>query len=250
VSEDLRVTKQRRSYARRRLRASLWRFIRENKATVGALSAITVAMAVFARLAEPSGFMQGLMIGVTATVLAAFFLLVFLISTGSIFTLAGVWGESFTNEEIDKAIKRGQVWGSVSNIEIGGFDIDHLVVAPSGVFAVETKMHTANLTNARKHADLDQARDSARKATSVLRSKHIELRREVRAVLVVWGKASADIPDGGREVDGVQLLAGSDLATWLSRQSTGRLAQDTAEEMLTKVKAFRNSQVLRDPVLA
>lgn len=211
-------------------------------AAIAGITAITL-------FTQRSPFVQGLVIGVTATVLVGFFLLIFLISTGSMYALAGAWGESFTNDEIKTATKRGQIWGAVANIEIGGFDIDHLVIAPGGVFAIETKHHTAKINSSRKSADLDQARDAARKASLVLKSKPIDMQHEVTPVLVIWGKASADLKGGSRVVAGVRLLAGSDLPEWLSRQSTGRLAQDTAEEMLARVAAFRDSQVLRAPVL-
>jgi hypothetical protein len=248
-SDDYRMRS--RSYARRRLRAAWWKFLRDNPTIVAVLLGCVVALVALDFVLEPSPLIRGLLIGVTVTTLVGVVILIFLVCTGSIYTLAGAWGESLTRDEIKTAIKRGYVWGSVSNIELDGFDIDHLLVCPSGVIAIETKHHTTQPTSSRKTADLRQARDAARKAGLVLRSKNIDMPYEVRAVLVVWGRAAMqDLPGGGREIDGVRVVAGTDLLKWLADQNHGRVAQDHAEEVLTRLTAFRDTLEVRKPVLA
>jgi hypothetical protein len=213
---------------------------------VSAIAAVTTVCLVI----QPSRFMSGLTVGVVVTALSAAFLLFFLMTDGNVFTLAGAWAEDFSNDELRKAVKARSVWGAVANIELGGFDIDHLVVAPDGLFAIETKARSGKLDRKKLLDDIAQARRAAKKAESILRSQHVLMPREVQPVLVIWGKrATRDLPAAGRLVDDVPVVPVTHLAEWLITYRTGRLPQDHAEEMLTRLREFKASQVLRDPVL-
>lgn len=240
----------RRSYARRRLRKSFWAFVRETKQVVIVFTAAVLLVIGYTVLAEPSPFLRGLIIGVVATALLAAFLIMFLVTSGNALTLAGAWAEDFVNDEIKKARKRGHVWGAVPNIEVGGFDVDHLVIAPGGVFAVETKAHTRRITRATANADLEQAREAARKAGLILQSKHVNMAQPVTPVLAVWGrKATETVPAEGRTVDGVHVVPVPALADWFSAYRTGRLAEDNAATLLARLRDFRDRQHQREPSL-
>jgi hypothetical protein len=47
----------------------------------------------------------------------------------------------------------------------------------------------------------------------------------------------------------VHVVAIADLADWLARFNKGRVAQDNAEQMLQRLRRFRDTRELRDPVL-
>lgn len=240
----------RRSYARRRLRKSFRVFVRETKQVVFVFVAAVVLVVAYTVIAEPSAFMRGLTIGVVATALAAAFLIMFLVTSGNALTLAGAWAEDFVNEEIKKARKRGRVWGAVPNIEVGGFDVDHFVVAPGGIFAIETKAHARKISRATASADLEQARESARKASLILQSKHVDMAQPVTPVLAVWGRrATETVPPEGRIVDGVHVVPVPALADWFAAYSTGRVAEDNATTLLERLRAFRDGQHQREPSL-
>lgn len=242
---------RRRPYARRRLWRSFWVFLRDAKQVVAIFVGAEVFLIAGSLLTEPSRFLQGLLIGSGTVAIASAFGLVFLISSGSMLTLAGAWAEDFANDQIKRAVKRGHVWGGVANIEVGGFDVDHLVVAPGGVLAIETKAHSRGLDRSRAKADLAQARDAARKASSILRSKDIDMPQEVRPVLAIWGsRATATLPQGGRLVDGVHVVAVADLGDWLGSYATGKVGIDYASTLLDRLKRFRDRQELRQPDLA
>jgi hypothetical protein len=240
-----------RSYARRTLEASFRRFVRDNKKFSAVLVSVLALMVALVVATQHTGFGGGFVVGVAVAALGAVFLFAFLLSTGSIFSLVGVLGESFTKDDIKTALKRGEVWGAVHNIEIGAFDIDHLVVCPRGLFAIETKAHIAKVDAKRRRAAIEQAKHAARKAEQLMMSAHVKRPSVVSPVLVVWGKrANRDIPSDGREVDGVYVLAGPDLPAWLATQAAGPLAKGTAEELLRLVTAFKDTRALRTPVLA
>jgi hypothetical protein len=195
-----------------------------------------------------SPFVNGLVIGVIATALAASFVMFFLVLTGGALTVLGSWAEDVTNDAVKRAAKRGHVWGAVPNVEVGGFDIDHVVVAPGGVIAIETKAHVTGIDAGRARADVTQAREAARKATAILRSKDVAMPSDVVSVLAVWGsKATRTIPAEGRLVDGVHVIAVHDLADWLARFKVGRVAEDNAADLLERLRRFKDSQIRRPP---
>jgi hypothetical protein len=221
----------------------MWRYLAAMAMGFGLLAVIVV-------VTEPSRFVAGLIVGVTASVLVGFILLLFLMTNGNVFTLAGIWAEGFVRDEIKAAKKAGNIWGGIDNIEIGGFDIDHLVFAPGGVFAIETKSHGIAFNSARLQNDLQQARDAARKASLILRSKHVEMPEEVIPVLAIWGnRFTEDLPDGGQLRDGVQVLAVRDLSGWLSHYAQGQIAQDNANEAMWRLTEFKDTRVIRKPSL-
>jgi hypothetical protein len=212
-----------------------------------ALSGIIVWCLLF----EDSEFAQGLTIGVIGAVFVSTFVVFFLVVTGSALTLAGAWAEDFVSDELKKAVRRGHVWGFVNNIEFGASDIDHVIVAPGAVVAIETKAHVVKINRDRAQADLQQALRTAKKAASLLRSQDIEMPSEVVPVLAVWGKGVVDsLPVEGRVVSGVHVVHVSDLSHWLARFKTGRIAEDNAHQLLKRLRAFRDSRELRDPVLS
>jgi hypothetical protein len=241
----------RKSYARRRLRKAFGLFVREHL-EVAAIFAIGIAVVVAVSLiVEPSRFFQGFIIAAVATSFVAAYVLFFVMHDGNYLWLSGAWAEDIVNDEILRAIKRGHVWGALQNIEFGGFDIDHLVVAPGGVFAVETKSHSSKLDPVRARSDRKQTAFAAGKAESILRSVHVRMPQDVTPVLAISGRsAAADLPEEGRCVDGVHVVAVAHLGAWLAQHQTGRLAQDNAEEMLTRLMDFKNTQVLREPVVS
>jgi hypothetical protein len=74
---------------------------------------------------------------------------------------------------------------------------------------------------------------------------------EVLPVLALWGhrKVRESLPSDGRVVRDVHVVAIADLADWLARFNKGRVAQDNAEQMLQRLRRFRDTRELRDPVL-
>lgn len=229
----------RQSFVRRQLRANLRTFLALNRWPLLLLLGLLAGCAALTRPLGGSEYQQGLVDGLILMLGLSGVGLLFLMHTEGLQQLGGAWGEERTAEILKTARKRGHVWGWVDNIDLGGYDIDHIALAPGGVLALETKWKFRELGRGRwLNNDLHQAARNAEKARSVLRSKDIGTVYEVTPVLVVWGKGSHEIADEGEIVDGVHLVAGADLEQWLTQFGAGRLAQDNAQRDLRALQSF------------
>jgi len=84
--------------------------------------------------------------------------------------LSGVYGEDNTREVLRRARRKRHIWSWIDNLEIQSADVDHLVIAPAGIYAIDSKWHTTDLTSAVLHTDAAAARAAARRASLILRS--------------------------------------------------------------------------------
>ena len=162
----------------------------------------------------------------------------FLIHTGGLDQIVGALGEDRTRDELSKAARRSHVWGWVDNIELDQMDIDHLVVAPGVILAIETKWHVRDATDRALEWNAFQAHQSADKARSILRSKGVNYVHEVVPLVVVWGRGRLDVPDGGAVVDRVRVIRGDELLSRLAGLPTGDTTQDLAESLLRRLEVF------------
>jgi hypothetical protein len=161
----------------------------------------------------------------------------FLLSGDATYLIAGALGEAHTTEELEDARKAGSIWSYVANVEASGRDVDHVVLTPSGVLAVETKWRFRGATETWLRESAVKAESAARQARLVLKSKTIDVRTDVRPLVVVWGGARREIP-GHQVVGGVEVIRGDHLLTWLRGCATGMLAQDHAAALQAKLEVF------------
>jgi hypothetical protein len=99
------------------------------------------------------------------------------------------------------ALTKVRGWRVIENLPFDGVDVDHVVVTPSGVLAVETKYHGRTYPEAasrRMESDLAAATAAARKVRLFLRSRNVNAALDVKPVLAVWGPGSPDLPNGFR----------------------------------------------------
>jgi hypothetical protein len=228
--------RRRPSFARRRFRESLRAFLLRNWIRLSGVAVFFLAIGVVESVLL-DGYALGLLHGVLLVAGPAMVLLFFMAHTGAIWQFTGFVGEDNTRDELKKAVTRRYIWGWVDNIEVSDGDIDHLIIAPAGVFAVDSKWHARKLNSSLLAKDVRSATIAAAKARSVLRSLKRPL--DVHPVLVVWGAGEKDVPGGGGLIDGVDVVAGHDIAAWLQRYSTGPLGRDFAEGVLTELETFR-----------
>lgn len=183
------------------------------------------------------GYVLGLTQGTIFVLAPAMVLLLFMAQTGAIWQYAGYLGEDNTNDELKRAARKAIIWGFVENIELADGDIDHVVLAPSGAYALDSKWHARKIDGRTAQRDAASAEDGARKARSVLRS--LKLNMPVVPVVVVWGSGQHDVPSGGSPVNGVDLVAGKELVEWLARRSSGVLSGAEAKPILGQLRDFR-----------
>jgi hypothetical protein len=135
-------------------------------------------------------------------------------------SLAARYGR-FIEEMVGDGLRTAAgVWAVVSNVPFEHFDVDHLVIARRGVFAVEVKTiqgsRAAELDDLRDVPSmLAQAQRAAHDVRALLRSEKVH--RAVRPVLVLVGSAVPTLPPLGQACNGVIVVAWRDNAAWLHR---------------------------------
>ena len=164
------------------------------------------------------GFCSGAFVG-SATVAVVWLIHLF---SGSHNALFGTLSEQATAEVLQSRRMKRAGWRVVNGLGFAGHgDVDHSLVGPGGLFAVETKW-----TNQPWRLDpggqcepfnraLVQARLGARKIISVLRSHHVAGERTVCPVVVIWGPGTPTIAGGFIELDGVVVVEGGKLRKWI-----------------------------------
>src|SRR3954468_18558566 len=123
-----------------------------------------------------------------------------------------------------------------------GSTSDHVVLAPTGCFAVEVKGRFTQRRATTRVPDLatqiDQPRDAGRMLQSLLRTRGVDL--PVTPVLALAGPAAPHIPDG--QGDGnVLITTARNRRTWrhLLAQGGTELDPDTATRAAAELRAYR-----------
>lgn len=204
---------------RRRLRAEAWaavgRVRRELAVFLAAYLAAAVGIGASATLIGGSRFAPGFAIGLLVGLLP-FFGLTFLVATGISHRSMGADAEEWTATELAKLDTRR--WAVFHHIPVPHGDIDHVVVGPGRVYAVESKW------TARR--DLDrflrgagwQAQRQAKTMEKLLSDRGVP--RDVVPVLVVWGPGIATaFGEKPRMVGQTRAVAGAHAVDWLGRMN-------------------------------
>jgi hypothetical protein len=228
---------RRRSYARRKLRLQAIRFLRTRWRPILAFAGVCVIATVPVTLLL-RGYLLGVAHGAVATFFVAAVGLLFLVYTGATRELSGAYGEDNTREVLRRARRERYIWSSIDNVEIQSGDVDHLVIAPAGIYAIDSKWHATDLNGGILRTDIATARAAARRANLILRSMRLQA-LEAQPLVVVWGRGQGDLPEAGCVVDGVQILRGSGLRSWLAQRSGAVISHEQANEVITKLRQFK-----------
>lgn len=233
---------RRRSCAERQLRAEARRFFRSIRGLLllQVLPLTAGVCVVLALLPSPTwwtSFIQGAFL----TSMLAIVGFAFLLNGDGALLYAGALGEGHTNEQLDRAVKAGHIWSYAPNVEANRHDVDHLVLAPGGILALETKWRFRGADQAWLRKVAADAREAERRARLVLMSKGIEYRTEAIPAVVVWGGARRELPDM-QQVDGLAVVRGDMLLGWLAQFNHGYLSADLAEQLHTKLTTFIANQ--------
>jgi hypothetical protein len=224
------------SFPRWQFRQQLIRFLRRNWLMLLGFAAICTAGVVPLSFVL-SGYLLGFLHGALAVFIVSVVGLFFLVNTGASRQLSGAFGEDNTREALRAAQRRHQIWGWIDNLEVQGGDVDHLVLAPSGLHAIDSKWH-ANLDDSILQTDAAAAQRAARRARLILRSlRHPDL--EVQPVVVVWGHAQGALREHSRMIDDVEIISGRTLRRWLNQRPSGTVSKHRAEQILTALHEFK-----------
>jgi hypothetical protein len=133
-------------------------------------------------------------------------------------------------------------WLAVHDLPAGGRTIDHVVVTPLAVLAVETAWwdeaaedeHTR-----RRELAVRRARDNARAVKDLLAGRDLGFDLPVWPVVLTWGPGAEDSQAGL-----VDVVSGADAGAWAMAYSSGAIAPAVAERVhagLLRVRARRDA---------
>lgn len=127
-------------------------------------------------------------------------------------------------------------WRAVHNIATQGGDIDHVVITPAGVLAVETKFHRY-VDQQRRDRDLAEARRAKTRTEALLRSERVPVMPAITPVLIVWGKGRPIWSEGYRVIDDVCVVDGDHPALWTHLFAAPLLTVEMREEVFSALSA-------------
>lgn len=241
-------------YSRRVLRQRLRRWLRSHLGLVTGVvtlwAVLTAVGTVSVVVLMPSAPVMGWIVGAfQAGMVAALWHLLhslFLAYDGeAIWHLRGAWGEENTRSELQRAKRKRLIWGWVDSITLQQGDLDHLVVTRrGGLVAVDSKWRY----DTRDKADMAVAANKARLraegvARTILASGRGSHRARVNAVavtpvVVLWGKAQHDVPDGAN-VAGIEFVGGRRFLRWLENLEADVIDRHAATDVLKRLEQYR-----------
>jgi hypothetical protein len=152
-----------------------------------------------------------------------------------------------------EALSSVRGWSVTNGLRFHDGDLDHLVVTPAGVLAVETKHHFRQHDERRRTAqgwsDVAAATRAARKARLLLLSLHAAARNApVRAVLMIWGSGAPELPDGFKRVQygdyaEVFVVDGNHPSLWSQLFNAPLLTPIAQDELRDALASFQQEQV-------
>jgi hypothetical protein len=222
------------------LHRNRWRLF----AMVAGYAALSAAIGFFV----PEGWWSGTYWG--AAIVGLLWAISWFVSLdGSFFVRAGSWAEEWTSEALRKKTSGFTV---IDDFPLNGRNLDHVLVGPGGVFAVETKWKSKwrDRQHELKSLELErrQAAYQAEKLQEILEGIGHSVR--VRPMLVVWGPGIAtDETFVGFSQVGV--LVGDRWKDWPARAlARDDLSLDEAEMIAKILSRFAEKHWVPEPSIA
>ena len=220
--------------ARRVARDLRWSLIKKNRRLVLSILAVAlvIAAAVLALVGQTVGETAGAFVaGILLTGIGWFMWELIESQSGARTYASGALGEDLTADVLKK-VKGHQL---VHGLKFHGFDVDHVMVGPSGVWAVETKWTSRNLDlsmggkERRVIRDIGNAQRGAGQISRFLRLAH-RIDSQVLPLLVVWGSGVRDVEAGGMELNGVIVVVGRQAKKWRANTFSAHRLEKAQQE--------------------
>jgi hypothetical protein len=243
-------------YSRRALRALFRRWAANNRRVLWSISAVAAALVVVETVIFTTfwhlpgrAYLLGVMHTAIVAAIAHLINTMFLTNNReAIWHLRGAWGEENTRDELQRAKRKGLVWGSIDSVNLGTGDIDHLVVTrDGGLIVLDSKWRTESVTDPSdmvRSAEKVKMRAEAL-ARTLLRSERGSHRAAVNAVpvtpaVVLWGPSQQDLPDNATSRD-ISFVGGRRLLEWIAQRQGDPVDKAAAADLLRQLKEFRAS---------
>jgi hypothetical protein len=199
--------------------------------------AIWLAASIALALAPTFVAFRGFALGFLTAAMVAIVVWLLFVSSGSYASYLGKLGEEATAEAVCGASRRRQGWRLVNGLPFDGLgDVDHVLIGPGGVFAIESKFTTSPCQVADGWVDgiygrepIAQARRGAEKVQRMLRHGRQRFDVTVHPVVVIWGPGRVRIDHGWEVVGDVMLCDGPKSDLWLQELDEDSLDQGVVD---------------------
>ena len=219
---------------RRRVREHQWRELRDRgpkawlavasypavlAAAMGAMALVSLLGGRWPPAAAESAFQRGVILG-AAVIGAAWWIreITQALAAGAERDRKGAFGEEYTASALRPLRRHG--WHAVHDIEYrGDGNVDHLLVGPGGVLAIDSKYTTERLSVTPKAISgsrrnyIGQAKYAARLAERALAELGLE-HLTVEPALVFWGPGAPAIEGGSVTIQGTLVIEGLRATAW------------------------------------
>jgi hypothetical protein len=225
-------------WAARQARKERAAFVLRNRWVLLGYCAFYLAMATALLVAQPTDFRRGFTLGGLAVGLPWSLWLLVHLSDGQYFRHRGAEGERDTSDELRKLRSSG--WHVIDDVRFERWNVDHVLVGPAGVFAIETKW-TSTPEQARRrrgrHTEyVRQARSGAREIRLVLKSK-LHRTYDVRPAVAVWGPGRPRLAHPA-SIDEVLLIDGPELRRHFAELDEHCLDDDEIDDIVRALEEF------------
>lgn len=195
---------------RRQTRHDQWREIRQVWWRLLVLVIAWVPATIGLVWIQRTDFLRGLVVGAMAM---GYVLMVyaFLAAGRTVHFGMGAEAERWTTDALRKL---GSPWRVIDDVSFSKGNVDHVLIGPSSVYALETK-YMSSADDRRLIAAGRQASEGARRIQRLLRSEGVE--RDVVPVVVIWGRGRRRLGAPYQLRDGVRFVSGPDRSEWLDR---------------------------------
>lgn len=239
--------------ARIRMRTLQWNAVTRLWRPILVLVAIWFTASIGFAVAPTFAALRGFAIGfLTAAFVAVVVWLVF-VSSGSYGWHLGKLGEEATAEAVCGPFRRRQGWRMVNGLPFSGLgDIDHVLIGPGGVWAIESKYTTSpcqvldgGVDGIYGREPITQARRGAEKVQKMLRHGPERFDVTVHPVVVIWGRGRVRFDQGWMLVGDVLLCDGPESDLWLKELDRETLDQATAEAVEATLLTYLERQQVK-----
>jgi len=209
---DLSSNQRAGIHSRRQIRGSLAHWLRVVWRALLFAALLTLALLGMLNVFTPAPLFPYL---AGATVASAFWFvyLLFIESSGFGHKRTGIRAEEWTAGELRSLRKHG--WRVVNHVMLEHSDVDHALVGPGGLLAVETKFRS-DWSSAR--SELDGIARAAKAAAQKLAPRMRARRSQVVPLVVMWGPGVADEFSRCFEHDGVEFCPAGQLREFVLSQ--------------------------------
>jgi hypothetical protein len=203
-------------WARGQVRQRQWRFVRRRWRVLAVMVAVAAAATAALTAFLHSDFQRGFVIGAAFAGTSGALTVLVMQAAGTAPTSMGATAEQWTASELRPLRRAG--WRIINHVALQKWDIDHVLVGPAGVIAVETKWSAGGWTLDPRDPRILHAADQVRKNARDLSLWH-PLRslgvHSVASVVFLWGESQPDAPPKPTtpyQLGDVQLVLGLDAA--------------------------------------